>query len=98
MLEYDKIGISECIKINKTSDSHECIVCHYRHISKINLLLSYLSVTAVKIYRKIISTSKVLQLLLLEKMITEFTFWYMTKSETVNRMKNADLSEKGGQL
>ena len=98
MLEYDKIGISECIKINKTSDSHECIVCHYRYISKINLLLSYLSVTAVKIYRKIISTSKLLQLLLLEKMITEFTFWYMTKSETVNRMKNADLSEKGGQL
>ena len=39
-----------------------------------------------------------LQLLLLEKMIIEFTFGSMNKSEAVNIMKKADISKKGGQL
>ena len=29
MLEYDKIGISEGIDVNKTSTSKECDICHY---------------------------------------------------------------------
>ena len=29
MLEYDRIGISEGIDINKTNASKECGICHY---------------------------------------------------------------------
>ena len=29
MLEYDKIGISDGIDINKTSKSKECKICHF---------------------------------------------------------------------
>ena len=29
MLEYDRIGISEGIDVNKTSASKECDICHY---------------------------------------------------------------------
>ena len=29
MLEYDRIGISEGININKTNKSKECMLCHY---------------------------------------------------------------------
>ena len=29
MLEYDRIDVSEGRDINKTNDTHECIVFHY---------------------------------------------------------------------
>ena len=29
MLQYDRIDISEGIDINKTSESKECMLCHY---------------------------------------------------------------------
>ena len=29
MLEYDKIGVSERIDVNKTNASKECDICHY---------------------------------------------------------------------
>ena len=31
MLHYDRIDISEEIDVNKTSESKECDVCHYRY-------------------------------------------------------------------
>ena len=34
MLEYDRIDTSKWIDVNKTTDWHECIVCHLlRYIS-----------------------------------------------------------------
>ena len=32
------------------------------------------------------------------KNVSEINFWFMTKSEAVNRMKSADLIEQSGQL
>ena len=32
MLYYDRIGVSEGIDFNKTSESKECDVCHYWYI------------------------------------------------------------------
>ena len=38
MLGYNKFDISECIAINKISDSHECKVCHYWYFFRINVI------------------------------------------------------------
>ena len=35
MLEYDRIDISEGININKTNESKECKICHYRYFNDI---------------------------------------------------------------
>ena len=35
MLEYNRIGISECIDVNKTSLSKECDICHYWYFKNI---------------------------------------------------------------
>ena len=29
MPECDRIDVSEVINVSKTTDSHECIICHY---------------------------------------------------------------------
>ena len=31
LLQYDRIDVSKGIDINKTSESKECILCHYRY-------------------------------------------------------------------
>ena len=31
MLYYERIDISEIIDVNKTSESKECDICHYRY-------------------------------------------------------------------
>ena len=36
MLQYDKIDVSEGIDINKTSESKECMLCHYWYFKDIN--------------------------------------------------------------
>ena len=36
MLEYDTIGLSKRIGVNKTDSLRECIFCHYWHFLKIN--------------------------------------------------------------
>ena len=36
MLEYDKIGVSEGIGVNKTTVSQEHIICHYWYFHEIN--------------------------------------------------------------
>ena len=39
-----------------------------------------------------------LLLFLLKKVITEFMFWYISKGDAINIMKNSDLNEKNGLL
>ena len=36
MLEYDRIDVSKGIDINKTGDTHECIICHNWYFLRIN--------------------------------------------------------------
>ena len=36
MLEYDRIGISEGIDVDKTNSSKECKICHYWYFKDIN--------------------------------------------------------------
>ena len=35
MLQYDRIDVSEEIDINKTSESKECMICHYWYFKDI---------------------------------------------------------------
>ena len=35
MLQYDRIGVLEGIDINKTSESKECMLCHYWYFKDI---------------------------------------------------------------
>ena len=36
MLQYDRIDVSERIDINKTSESKECMLCHYSYFKDVS--------------------------------------------------------------
>ena len=36
MLQYDRIDVSEGIDINKTSESKECMLCHYWYFKDVS--------------------------------------------------------------
>ena len=61
MLEYDRIGISEGIDIDRTNKSKECKICHYWYL-------------VVMVYLKKLLVLIILQLFMLKEMLTELTF------------------------
>ena len=72
MLEYNRIGISEEIDVNKTSRSKECGICHFWYFKVILKLV--LSMNQCKKLWDLM-----LLLLMLKKMLTEFTFGIWAK-------------------
>ena len=98
MLEYDRIDISEDIDTNKTSDSDEPIICHYCLLLRINFKFqSNVCDGCHKMTKRFISFGGI-AFVIMKKHDCRINFWFMTKSEDINRMKNASLNEKSEQL
>ena len=92
MLEY----IFECIKNNKTSDSYNAeFVTTDIGLNKFTYesLVSNDCHVLLKNYMSFNGVAAVT----VGKNDYRIHFWYMTKIEAVNRLKNADLIEKDGQ-
>ena len=95
MLEYDRVDVLEGIYTNKIDGLHECIICRYQYFLKINFRFQPevcdgchdmtqqhdMSINDVAVV--FIGANKY-----------RIHFWFMTKSKVVDRMKNADRSEK----
>ena len=47
MLEYDSIDVSEGMNINKTSESKECMLCHYWYFKDVGYKFNRLFVMVV---------------------------------------------------
>ena len=93
MLEYDKKDISEGIGINKTNASKECDICHYWYFLSKNFnhqLYTFAMVVMINLKKLWI----LMMLLLFLGSDYRIYFWYISKDDPTNTMRNSNLDEK----
>ena len=98
MLEYDRRNISEGIDVNKTNASKECDICHYWYFldkrCKYEPCLWYG-------WQDLIQEAKTFNDIAIvsikgsdTKVLFFVYFWYMSKDDAINIMKNSNLNEE----
>ena len=98
MLEYDRIYTSEGIDINKTTTSKKCDICHYWCFLDENVKYEiYLCSICHDLMQKTMNFNDV-AIVSVKGSDYGIHFWYMSKNDAVNIMKNSNLNEKGGSL
>ena len=98
MLEYDRIDISEGIDINKTNESKEWDICHYWYYLDRNFKYEPYRFNACHdLMQKAINVNDV-AIVFVKGIDYRIHFWYMSKSDSINIMKNSNLNEKSGSL
>ena len=94
MLEYDRIGISEEIVTSKTSPSKECDICHYCYFKDTDFKYEpYLCNVCHGLIKKAINFNDDAYVSIKENDY-RIHFWYMSKDDAINVMKNVNLNEK----
>ena len=93
MLEYDRIDISEGIDINKKNASKECNIYHYWYfLGKGFKYESYLCNGCHDLMQKAMNFNDVA---IFSNKGNDFGihFWYMSKYDAINLMKNSDFKK-----
>ena len=94
MLEYDRMDISEGIDINKSNKSEECMICHYWYFLDKNFKYEpYLCSGCNDLSQKAINFNDV-AIVSVKEFDYRIYFWYMSKDDAINVLKNLDLNEK----
>ena len=101
MLEYDRIGISEGIHVNKTNLSKECdywYYCHYWYFKDTGFKYEqYLCNGCHDLMQKAVSVNNV-AILYIKGNAYRIQFWYMNKDDAINIMNGSNLVDKRGVL
>ena len=98
MLEYDRTDISEGIDINKTNASKGCHICHYRYfLDKGFKYEPYLCNGCHSLMQKTMNFNDI-AIVSVKRNDYSIHFWYMSKDDVMNIMKNSNLNEKSGLL
>ena len=98
MLEYDRIDISEGIYINKINASKECDICHYWYFLGKNFDYEpYLCNGCHDLMQEAMNFNDV-AIVSIKGNDYRINFWYMSKDDAINIMKNSSLNEKTGSL
>ena len=99
MLEYDIIGISEGIDVNKSNDkSKECDICHYWYfLDKSFSYLQHFCNGCHDLMQKAMSFNDV-AIVSIKGSDNRIHFWYMSKDDAIIIMHNSDLIDKKGTL
>ena len=97
-MEYDKSDVSVCTGINQSGNLSECIICHYGCFLRINFRFQpRLSDGFHDMTQK---SMNFIYVAIATVGINDYRIHFLdiTKSKTMNKMKNADLSKKSAQL
>ena len=98
MLEYERIGISEGIDVNKTNLSKECDICHYWYFKNIGFKCEpYLCNGCHDLIQKAISFNNI-AIEYIKGNAYRIHFWYMNKDNAINIMNGSNLVDKIGVL
>ena len=98
MLEYDRIGVSKGIDVNKTSASKECDICHHWYFKDIGFKYEpYLHDGCHGLMQKVINFNDV-AIVSIKGSDYRTHFRYMSKNDAMNIMENSNLNEKSGSL
>ena len=81
MLQYDRIDVLEGIDINKTSESKECILCHYWYFKDVGYMIPY--------------ELKNIAILNAKGVDFRCILWGISKNDVVDRLNNSVLEDKG---
>ena len=93
MLPYSRIDISEGIDINKTDASKECDICHHWYFLDKNFKYElYLCNGCHNLMQKAMNFNNV-AIFSVKESDYRIHFWYMTKNDAINIMKNSNLNE-----
>ena len=95
MLQYDRIDVSEGIDINKTSESKECMLCHYWYFEDVGYKFQpyvcngghAVSMMAYKLKNIAISNAKGVDY--------RCILWGISKIDEIDRLNNSVLEDKG---
>ena len=94
MLEYHRIDISEGIDVNKTNASKECDNCHYQYfLDKGFKYNPYLYNGCHNLMQKAMHFNCV-AIVSVKGSDYRIHFWYISKDDAINIMKNYNLNEK----
>ena len=94
MLAYDRIDISEGVDINKINTSKEGNICHYWYFKDIDFKYQpYLCNGGHGLMQKAMTFNDV-AIVSVKRSDNRIHFWYMSKDDAINIMKNSKLNEK----
>ena len=98
MLEYDRIDISGGIDVKKTNPWKECDICHYCYFKDIGFKYEpYLCNRCHGLMQKAMNFVDV-TFVFIKGSDYRIYFWYMSKDDWINIMKNSNLNEKSVSL
>ena len=93
MLYYDRINVSKGNDVNKTYESHKCIIDFY-YFLKVNLLFHPNVCDGCRdLMQKYMAFNDV-EIVNVTVVIAGYVFGYMSKDEAINIMKNSDFKRK----
>ena len=98
MLQYDRIGISEGIDINKTNASKECKICHYWCLKDTGFKYEpHLCNGCHGLKQKAVSFNYA-AIVYVKGSAYRIHYWYVSKDDAINIMNNSSLMDKMGVL
>ena len=95
MLQYDRIDVSEGIDINKTSESKECMLCHYWYFKDIGYKFQLYVCNGCHAVSMIVHQLKNIAILNEEGVDYRCILWGIRKNDVVDRLNNSVLEDKG---
>ena len=98
MLEYDRIDVSEGLDTNKTHGLHECTICHYWYNLRINFRFQPKVCDGHHDMTQKPMSFDDTAVVTVKGNDYRINFWFITKNEAMDRMKNDDLIERSGPL
>ena len=95
MLQNEKIDVSEGIDTNKISASKECMLCHYWYFKDVGF--KFESHVCNKCHDVLMTAYELKNIVILNVKGADFSciLWGISRDETVNRLNNYVLENKG---
>ena len=95
MLQYEKIDVSEGIDVNKTSASKECLLCHYWYFKDAGF--KFEPHVCNKCHDVLMTAYELKNIAILNVKGVHFRciLWDVSRDDTVNRLNNSVLEDKG---
>ena len=93
-MQFDRIGISEGIDINKTGKLKECIICHYWYIKEIGHRFEPHICNGYGNILMIVYGLKNIAILYVKDVDYRCVLWNMTRNDVINMLDNSKLDDK----
>ena len=95
MLQYDRIDVLEGIDINKTSESKECMLCHYWYFKDVGYKFQPYVCNDCHAVSMMACELKNLAIINAKSVDYRCILWGISENDGINRLNNSALEDKG---